>query len=71
MPGQIGKQPPLKSKSGFRGLQGFADYKEFINGALAMNTSSPTLDAMKSLQNQMKIAADARGQRNPCITMVS
>lgn len=35
---------------------GEADSDEFICGALAMSTSSPTLDAMKSLQNQMKIA---------------
>merc|ERR1712232_1495253 len=34
---------------------GQADYDEFVAGALAMASSAPSLDRMKSLQNQMKI----------------
>merc|ERR1712232_725558 len=34
---------------------GSADYAEFVDGALAMASSAPSLDRLKSLQNQMKI----------------
>jgi hypothetical protein len=34
---------------------GSADYNEFINGALAMATSAPAIDMMKSLQHEVKI----------------
>jgi len=34
---------------------GTADYNEFLDGALAMATSSPTVDMMKQLQHQVKM----------------
>jgi len=37
---------------------GQADYNEFLNGALAMTASSPSLDNMKSSQNQLKLLSD-------------
>jgi hypothetical protein len=37
---------------------GCASLDEFINGALSMSGSSPTLDIMQSRQNQLKIATD-------------
>lgn len=39
---------------------GQADYVEFLNGALAMASSAPNLDRMKSMQNQMKISGDLK-----------
>lgn len=39
---------------------GTADYEEFITGALAMTSNSPSLDAMRAQQNQLKLAADVR-----------
>lgn len=35
-----------------------ADYEEFLNGALAMTGSAPSLDNMKSSQNQLKLLSD-------------
>merc|ERR1712048_1266193 len=46
---------------------GQADYNEFINGALAMASSSPTLDRMKSLQNQLRIERDVMDIRSRVI----
>jgi len=37
---------------------GAADYEEFMNGALAMTARSPSLDNMKSSQNQLKLLSD-------------
>lgn len=49
---------------------GTADYNEFLSGALAMATSSPAIDTMKTLQHNIKIERDIKTVREAVLPLL-